>query len=163
MYHEPRTGGSPSLLPCLRNLFVKHVHTLCGPKCCSSSNSVKSNGRFPTKAVYGGWVGRGTSSRGGYLLASPRSDLLQKKTSCEHSGGKGSRSACTHLEHAKARSLGNHRLPWEQLQEARLSVKIGTFRWRWSTHGRLGSGPSRLPTIHSLNGVSDNQNQFLKT
>ena len=39
--------------------------TLMPEKNCSSSFSVRSKAKFPTKAVYGGWVGIGISSRGG--------------------------------------------------------------------------------------------------
>jgi hypothetical protein len=139
------------------------MHTLCGPKCCSSSNSVKSNGRFPTKAVYGGWVGRGTSSRGGYLLASLRSITLQEKTSRERSGvGIGGAPAPTRSTRKGGAPEAIVCLGSSYRVKNRVSTPK-TLRWRGSTHGRLGDCPSRLPRIHSLNDGSDNESHLPKT
>lgn len=44
--------------------------TLSEPKNSSRSNSERSKARFPTKAVKGGSVGRGRSSRGGKFALS---------------------------------------------------------------------------------------------
>lgn len=76
--------------------MIGECHTCCPEKNSSTSFSVRSKAKFPIKAVNGGSVGRGTSSRGGprsaiEIAQDPESTTYYRRT---YGAMRDSRLAC---------------------------------------------------------------------